>query len=124
MKITQAYVGAASGRRQEMRIEHACAAVASGRRQEWHYNGYAQTVEVQACGVKNGEVVARVWQVSGGEDYRQPGWDLFRLKDAHLIRELDERCDAPLHGYPQPHFSLDLTFFSQGAERSVSLRAA
>jgi hypothetical protein len=113
MNIGQTYVGAASGRRQEMKMEHACAAVASGHRQEWHYNGYARTLEVQACGVKDGNVVARVWQVSGGEDYRQPGWDLVTLKDAHVIRELAALCDAPLDGYSQPDLKLDITFFCQ-----------
>ncbi len=114
MNTKDTYVGAASGRRREMRMEHACAAVASGRRQEWHHNGYVRTVEVQACGVKNGNVVARVWQVGGGEDYRLPGWDLFQLKEAHFIRELTELCEAPLDGYLQPDLRLDITFFCQG----------
>jgi hypothetical protein len=49
-----------------MNISEGCAAVASGRRQEWHYDGYAQVVEVEACGFKDDDVVARAWLVSGG----------------------------------------------------------
>jgi hypothetical protein len=90
-----------------MKIREGCAAVGSGRRQEWHYDGYALVVEVQACGFKDCDAVARVWRVNVGQQGQ--GWSLFSLRDVHLIRELAELCDVRREGYGHPDFKLDAT---------------
>jgi hypothetical protein len=92
-----------------MKIKEGCAAVGSGRRQEWHYGGYALVVEVQACGFKGDDAVARAWRVNGGQAGRSEGWSLFSLRDVHLARELAELCHAPREGYGHPDFELDAT---------------
>jgi hypothetical protein len=92
-----------------MKLSEGCAAVASGHRQEWHYGGYAQVVEVEACGFKDDHVVARAWLVSGGEAYRRGAWGLYRLNETYPIRELVDLCDAPHNGCGHPDLRLDAT---------------
>ena len=92
-----------------MKISEGCAAVSSGRRQEWHYGGYAQVVEVEACGFKGDHAVARAWLVSGGEAYRRQAWGLYRLDEIYPIRELVDLCDAPHKGYGHPDLRLEAT---------------
>jgi hypothetical protein len=92
-----------------MKISEGCAAVASGHRQEWHYGGYAQVVEVEACGFKDDHVVARAWLVSGGEANRREAWSLYRLSETYPIRELVDLCEAPHNGHEHPDLRLDAT---------------
>ena len=92
-----------------MKISEGCAAVASGHRQEWHYGGYAQVVEVEACGFKDNHVVARAWLVSGGEANRRQAWGLYRLSETYPIRELVDLCEAPHNGHEHPDLRLDAT---------------
>ena len=81
-----------------MKFSEGCAAV-----------GYAQVVEVEACGFKDDHVVARAWLVSGGEAYRRGAWGLYRLNETFPSRELVDLCDAPHNWLWDPDLRLDAT---------------
>ena len=78
-----------------------CDAIGAKRRLQLHYDGYTRIVEVHACGLtKDGNSVARVWQVSGGSVTGEPvGWKLLRVDEAHGASILSEASDAPRPGY-------------------------
>ena len=78
-----------------------CDALGTKRRLQLHYVGYLRVVEVHACGVtKDGDSVARVWQVSGGSVTGEPvGWKLLRIDEVHRANLLGEASEAPRPGY-------------------------
>lgn len=78
-----------------------CQALAAGKLLEVLYDGYMRAVEVHAVGeTKEGNAIMRVWQVRGGSNSgERQGWKLLRLDEAHGGQMLEERSQAPRHGY-------------------------
>lgn len=68
---------------------------------EVRYDGFTRIVEVHAVGyTKEGNVIARVWQVRGGSNSNERvGWKLLRLDEAFSAHMIDEKSEAPRRGY-------------------------
>ena len=82
----------------------ACEALSAGKVLNLRYDGYDRCVEVHAVGVtKEGHVVMRCWQVSGGSESDHPvGWKLLRLDKATSAVISDQGSMAPRSGYNPP----------------------
>ena len=68
---------------------------------ELRYDGFTRIVEVHAVGVsKEGNEIARVWQVRGGSNSNErTGWKLLRLDEALSAHVINEKSDAPRQEY-------------------------
>jgi len=78
-----------------------CAALHAGKRLQLSYDDNTRVVEVHAVGLtKDGNAIMRVWQVRGGSQSGETqGWKLLRLDEARGGNIIEEKSQAPRHGY-------------------------
>ena len=76
-------------------------ALRAGKCLELRYDGFTRVVEVHAVGLtKDDNPIMRVWQVRGGSvSGERVGWKLMRLDETFSAHVIDEKSNAPRHGY-------------------------
>lgn len=79
----------------------ACNALHRSLRLELIYDGFSRVIEVHAVGTtQDGNEIMRAWQVRGGSDSgERSGWKIFRLDEALAAHVINEKSEAPRHGY-------------------------
>lgn len=84
-----------------MYAQTACDALGKGLRLELRYDGFSRIVEVHAVGTtSDGNGIMSVWQVRGGsESGERQGWKNMRLDETFSAHVIDEKSEAPRHGY-------------------------
>lgn len=89
-----------------------CEALSSQKCVELRYDGFTRIVEVHAVGVtKDGNGIARVWQVRGGSNSgERMGWKLLRLDETFTTHMIDEKSEAPRRGYKRGDVAMSRIF--------------
>lgn len=79
----------------------ACEALRNGKCLELSYDGFTRVVEVHTVGETTaGNDAMSVWQVRGGSNSdERVGWKLMRLDEALAASQINEKSEAPRHGY-------------------------